>query len=66
MLIEHRLVRPAPYLAPAEWVQLVSNSVLEDAELTAYLAQAHALIMAKLTRKARNELGLVSLETRPA
>ena len=38
MLIEHRLARPAPYLAPAEWVQLVSNSVLEDAELTADLA----------------------------
>ncbi|MGY4236163.1 ABC-type uncharacterized transport system substrate-binding protein [Bradyrhizobium sp. USDA 4449] len=43
-----------------------SNSVLEDAELTAYLAHPHAFIMAKLTRKARNELGLVSLETRPA
>ncbi|WP_092238425.1 MmcQ/YjbR family DNA-binding protein [Bradyrhizobium sp. Gha] len=66
MLIEHGLARPAPYLARAKWVQLVGNNALEDAELTAYLAQAHASIVAKLTRKARNELGLASLETRPA
>ncbi|MCK1733981.1 MmcQ/YjbR family DNA-binding protein [Bradyrhizobium sp. 138] len=58
MLIEHGLARPAPYLARAKWVQLVSNSALSDAELASYLAQAHALIVAKLTRKARKELGL--------
>lgn len=58
MLIEHGLARPAPYLARAKWVQLVSNNALSDAELTAYLAQAHALIVAKLTRKARKALGL--------
>lgn len=60
MLIEHGLARPAPYLARAKWVQLVSNNALSDAELTTYLAQAHALIAAKLTRKLRKELGLVS------
>jgi len=58
MLIEHGVARPAPYLARAKWVQLVSNNVLEDAELTAYLVQAHALIVAKLTRKSRKALGL--------
>ena len=58
MLIEHGLARPAPYLARAKWVQLVSNNALADAELTAYLAEAHALIAAKLTRKARKALGL--------
>jgi predicted DNA-binding protein (MmcQ/YjbR family) len=58
MLIEHGLARPAPYLARAKWVQLVSNNALPDAELTAYLAQAHALIVARLTRKARTRLGL--------
>jgi predicted DNA-binding protein (MmcQ/YjbR family) len=47
-----------PYLARAKWVQLVGNNALPDAELTRYLAQAHALIAAKLTRKARKALGL--------
>jgi predicted DNA-binding protein (MmcQ/YjbR family) len=39
-------------------VQLVSNKALPDPELTAYLAQAHALVVAKLTRKLRQELKL--------
>jgi predicted DNA-binding protein (MmcQ/YjbR family) len=46
-------------------VQLVSNDALPDTELTAYLARAHALIVAKLTRKARKELGLASPEGAP-
>ncbi|WP_298242552.1 MmcQ/YjbR family DNA-binding protein [uncultured Bradyrhizobium sp.] len=58
MLIEHGVARPAPYLARAKWVQLVGNNSLPDAELSGYLVQAHALIVAKLTRKARRELGL--------
>ncbi len=58
MLIENGVARPAPYLARAKWVQLVSNNALPDAELTGYLAQAHALIVAKLTRKSRKTLGL--------
>ncbi|MBR0701343.1 MmcQ/YjbR family DNA-binding protein [Bradyrhizobium diazoefficiens] len=60
MLIEHGLARPAPYLARAKWVQLVSNNALPDAELSTYLVQAHALIAAKLTRNIRKELGLDS------
>lgn len=66
MLIEHGVARPAPYLARAKWVQLVSNDALPDAELAGYLAQAHALVVAKLTRKTRKELGLDSPEGRPA
>lgn len=58
MLTEHGIARPAPYLARAKWVQLVSNNALSDSELATYLAQAHALIAAKLTRKTRKELGL--------
>lgn len=65
MLIEHGVARPAPYLARAKWVQLVSNNALPDAELAAYLTQAHALIVAKLTRKARKELRLASPEGAP-
>ena len=66
MLIEHGLARPAPYLARAKWVQLVGNNALPDAELTAYLAQAHALIVAKLSKKLRKELGLASPQAGPA
>lgn len=66
MLIEHGLARPAPYLARAKWVQLVDNNALPDAELTAYLARAHALVTAKLTRKTRRELGLAAPEPPPA
>lgn len=57
LLIEQGLARPAPYLARATWVQLVRNDALPDAELKAYLNQAHALIAAKLTRKSRKALG---------
>ena len=46
LLIEHGLARPAPYLARAKWVQLTDNDILPDAELAAYLDQAHALIAA--------------------
>ncbi len=46
LLVEQGLARPAPYLARAKWVQLTSNDALPDAELAAYLDQAHALIVA--------------------
>jgi predicted DNA-binding protein (MmcQ/YjbR family) len=58
LLIEQGIARPAPYLARAKWVLLTDNDALPDAELAAYLSQAHALIAAKLTRAARRELGI--------
>ena len=58
LLIEAGLARPAPYLARAKWVQLADNDILPDAELGAYLDQAHGLVAAKLTRAVRRELGL--------
>lgn len=58
LLIEQGLARPAPYLARAKWVQLIGNDALPNAELKAYLGQAHALIAGKLTRKSRKALGL--------
>ena len=58
MLIDTGLAIPAPYMARAKWVQLKTIDALPDADLTAYLKEAHALIAAKLTRKARLELGL--------
>jgi len=58
LLIEHGLAEPAPYLARAGWVRLVAQDALPDAELIAYLAQAHGLVAARLTRTARAGLGL--------
>ena len=50
--------RPAPYLARAKWVLFDDPAALDDAEVTAWLATAHALVAAKLTRAQRRELGL--------
>lgn len=49
---------PAPYLARAKWVWFADIGPLDDAEVEGWLANAHALIAGKLTRKARAELGL--------
>ena len=59
MLVEQGLARPAPYLARAKWVQLMSYDVLLDDDLVAYLAQAHAIVAGRLTKKARAALGIV-------
>jgi len=48
----------APYMQRAKWIKLVSEDALSNEDLRAYLRQAHALIAARLTRKARQELGL--------
>ncbi len=58
VLTETGRARPAPYLARAKWVYFDDVEGLDDAEVTAWLADAHTLIAAKLTRKARAELGL--------
>lgn len=47
----------APYFAKGQWVN-VARGALEDETLRAYLAEAHRIIAAKLTRKARAEFGL--------
>jgi len=53
-------VGQAPYLAKRGWVRVGRGAPLTDAELKAYIAAAHALVAAKLTRKLRAELGLAS------
>lgn len=58
MLPELEQVRPAPYLARAKWVQVTGGAPLSDAELRAYVAEAHRLVGLRLTRKVRAELGL--------
>lgn len=58
LLVEQGLARPAPYLQRARWVALMTPDALTDQEITAYLAQAHAIIAARLTRAVRRSLGL--------
>jgi predicted DNA-binding protein (MmcQ/YjbR family) len=58
LLIEHGLAHPAPYLGRAKWVELNSIDALSDADLEAYIRQAHGLIAARLTRAVRKALDL--------
>lgn len=58
MLPELEHIRPTPYLALAKWVQVTPGAPLTDTELRAYVAEAHRLVVLRLTRKARAELGL--------
>lgn len=64
ILVESGAAIPAPYLARAKWVQLTASDALSDAELSAYIAQAHALIVAKLPKKLRMELGVETIGKR--
>lgn len=49
---------PAPYLARAQWVWMDKPTRLPARDLRAYLARAHALIGAKLSKKTQREMGL--------
>ena len=49
--------RQAPYCAKGQWAN-VPFDALPDADLQHWLTTAHGLIAAKLTKKARAELGL--------
>ena len=51
--------RQAPYCARGHWVNVALDGA-PDADLADWLATAHSLIAAKLTRRAKLELGLVS------
>ena len=58
VLTEDGRAAPAPYLARAKWVHLADPSVWLDDDLADHLRSSHTLIAAKLTKKARAELGL--------
>ena len=50
--------RPAPYLARAKWVRFDDLAALDAAEVKGWLASAHTLVAARLTRAQRREIGL--------
>ena len=49
---------PAPYLARAKWLHIADLAAQDEDEVADWLKTAHGLIAAKLTRKARAEIGL--------
>lgn len=53
-----RGISQAPYFAKGQWVIVAKGSELSTADLKAYVRESHRVIAAKLTRKARAELGL--------
>ena len=57
VLTSQGLGRQAPYFAKGQWV-VVDLDGLDPAEAQGWLETAHGLMAAKLTRKARAELGL--------
>ena len=57
-LTETGRARPAPYAARFKWVQFDDLASLDAAEVEDWIATAHAMATAKLTRKLRAELGL--------
>ena len=61
MLKEQPGLRPAPYLASRgfTWIQRVTSESMDDAALEAYLRASHDLAARALSRKRRQELGLI-------
>jgi len=51
---------PAPYLASRgmKWIQRQTSQSMDDAALKDYLGESHRLVVRKLTKQTRNELGL--------
>lgn len=52
-------VGQAPYFAKRKWVSVTEKAPLSGPELEAYVKRSYELVAAGLTRKARQELGIV-------
>ncbi|MBZ5593487.1 MAG: MmcQ/YjbR family DNA-binding protein [Acidobacteriia bacterium] len=59
-LVEREGIIPAPYLARNNWVLLQNLDVLPRAELKRLLKDSYDMVAAKLPKKVRAELGIVS------
>ena len=58
MLCEQPGCIPALYLARAKWVQIDAERAMSDQTIKDYIQAAHTIVMAKLNRAKRRELGL--------
>jgi len=65
-LIEQEGVDPAPYMARNKWVAIERFDVLSDKELKALLRNSYDMVVEKLPKKVREQLGaLPPPATRP-
>ena len=55
-LCERPGIRPAPYLARAQWVRVEEFDALQDSELRELLAEAYRLVWDRIPKKQRVEL----------
>lgn len=55
-LCERPGVRPAPYMARAQWVALEQLNTLPDSELRDLIAESYRLVWERLPKKRREEL----------
>ncbi len=60
MLTQEPGIIPAPYLGRYKWVQIQDADALSDGDLKAYLAEAHRMVSAKLSKKQQSDLGLTA------
>ena len=56
-LCERPGVRPAPYMARANWVSLEQLNTLPDGELRELIAESYRLVFERLPKKRQQELG---------
>jgi predicted DNA-binding protein (MmcQ/YjbR family) len=61
LLPELKGVRPAKYLARSKWVQVGRDSELSEEDIKAYIVEAHRIIAGKLTKRAKEKLGLANI-----
>jgi len=63
-LVERPDIVPSPYLARAKWISVKSNRALTPDEAKRLLRQSYELVLAKLPKKTREELGKTRAGTR--
>lgn len=57
-------IRQAPYFAKRKWIEIHAASSLSQDEVKHYLTRSYQLVAAGLTKKLRQELGIILPENR--
>jgi predicted DNA-binding protein (MmcQ/YjbR family) len=57
-------ISQAPYFAKRKWVEIQATAPLSDDEMNHYLTRSYQLVAAGLTKKLRQELGIILPENR--
>lgn len=58
LLREQENIAPAPYLGRFKWIQLETADAMSDDDVRLYIDQAYRIVVKKLTKARRAELGL--------